>query len=461
MTIRIFFASFAFFIFESSFVFLFWSFFFCICISINDIFANESITQNFRCLYEQHQQNQINQKCVWFVQTKKTQENYLMRKHESKIKNKFKQKTKKTLKQQKKIRLIKKRIEKYTCKRCKHSIKFDNNIKFHEHIRTRHAKKSKTVVSFFLQISKSKFIFSVSSSFSSSQSIISSFFVSSKLVVASLAIFSKKFFETFSEFLSITTSKKSISWTEIVSQSIVASKFSRFSIATFKSMCKSLKNANIVCSFISSRNSSSKHQNIRIQKFYLIVNDLYHMFVEKSNFFNLQRHQMRFSFSKIVDKNNCKFNFIQTRITLYFNATISSVFKTIKFETFLATYVSIKQSNCKSSSRIFRFFSFSMRISFSTFSRFFFVCKHCQKRFVIYRLIDWIMSNVSKIENNEISMRMRYWNFVSFHSILRKYWFFYFEKITTLKKLEHVVCLFVLFVFFFLLIVDRSWFEKT
>ena len=54
-------------------------------------------------------------------------------------------KNKKIDKTKKKIRITTKRIEKYTCKRCKHSIKFDNNIKLHEHIRIRHAKKSKFV----------------------------------------------------------------------------------------------------------------------------------------------------------------------------------------------------------------------------------------------------------------------------------------------------------------------------
>ena len=445
MTTRIFFASLAFFIFESSFAFLFWSFFLCICIFANDIFTNQSITQNFRFLYEQHQQNQISQKCAWFVQTKRAQENYLMWKHESKIKNKLKQKAKKLMKQQKKIRLVKKRTKKYTCRRCK-TIKFDNNIKFHEHIRIRHVKKSKTVVSFFLQISKSIVSFSTFS-VSSFESIIFSSLASSKLIVESLIEFS---FEISSEFLSIATSKKSISWAEIVSRSIVAFKFSRFSIATFKSMCKMLKNANIVCSFTSSRTFTSS-------RFYLIVNDLYHMFVEKSSFFDLQRHQMRFSFSKIVDKNNCKSDFIQTRITSYFHAMILSVFKSIKFEAFASIHVSIKHSIRMSFSRIFRFFSSSMRFFLSKISRSFFVCKHCQERFVIYWFIDWIMSNVSKIENNEILMKQRYWSFVSFRSILKKYWFFYLEKIITLRK--STCCLFVLFAHLLLLIVDR--FEKT
>ena len=419
-------------IIESSLAFLSWSSLLCICISVNDIFANESITQNFRCLYEQHQQNQISQKCAWFVQAKRAQKNYLMRKHESKIKNKLKEKMKQLTKQKKKARLIKKRAEEYTCKRCKHSIKFDNNIKFHEHIRTRHAKKSKfassqSIVSFFTSSQSMIFSFSVSSS----QSIISSFFASSKLIIKSLAT---SFSEISSDFSSAATSRKSISWAKIVSRSVTASKFSRLSIATLKSMCKFSKNANVVCSFASSRTFTSS-------RFYLIVNDLYRMFVEKSSSFDLQSSQNKSLFSRSLEKCNIRSNdFIQTRITSYFNATISFAFKTIKFEAFSAVHASIKQSIRISFSRTFRFSS-SMRFSFSTFSRSFSVCRHCQERSVIYRFIDWVMPNVSKVENNEIFMKMRYWRFASFHSALREYWSsrsHYFEEVKT-------CCLFVLF----------------
>ena len=149
-------------------------------------------------------------------------------------------------------------------------------------------------------------------------------------------------------------------------------------------MYKFSKNANIVCSFNSSR-------TFTLSKFYFIVNDLFRMFVEKSNSFDLQSCYNKSLFSRDFDKcnfkNNCKFNFIQNRITLYFHAMITFVFKSINFEIFSTTYVSMKQSIRISFSRIFRFF-FSMRIFFSTFSRSFFVCKHCQKRFVIYRFID-------------------------------------------------------------------------
>ena len=432
------FASFIF-IFESPFAFLSWSSLLCTCISANDIFTNQSITQDFRFLYEQHQQSQISQKCSWFIQAKKTQESYLMRKHEMKVKSKIKQKAKKLLKQKKKIRITTKRVEEYTCKRCKHSIKFDNNIKFHEHIRIRHVKKSKSVVSLSAQISESLV--------SSFQSITSSSFTSSKIVVESSIIFTS--FEIVSEFLSIATSKKSIFWTEIVSRSVVASKFFRFSIATLKSMCKSLKNANIVCSSISSRIFTSS-------RFYLIVNDLFRMFVEKSSSFDLQTCQNKSLFSRSFDKCNFKnkCDFIQNRITSYFHATISFASKSIKFETFESTHVRESFSRHFSIFHSISFISRSFR--FSRIFRSFSVCRHCQKRFVIYWFIDWVKRNVSKIENNEIFMRMRYWRFASLHSVLRKYWFL-LEKVIILKK--STCCLFVCFArSFSLWIVDR--FEK-
>ena len=159
-------------------------------------------------------------------------------------------------------------------------------------------------------------------------------------------------------------------------------------------MCKFSKNANVVCSFISSRISSSKHQNI--QKFYFIVNDLIRMFVEKSNSFDLQRHQMRSFFSRDFDKCSLanKYDFIQSRITSYFHTTILSVSKSIKFETFESTHVReivSRQFSISQHSISFIFFSsrfVSMCFSFSTFSRSFSVCRHCQRRSVIYRFID-------------------------------------------------------------------------
>ena len=401
----------------SSLAILFWSSLLCIC-----LFANDFRIQDFRSLYHEHMNSSLNHvsRCSWYQQAKKTQESYHLRKHELRMKSKIKQKTKKLLKQQNEIRITAKRAEKYTCKRCK-TIKFDSNIKLHEHIRTRHAKKSKSAQQ------------SIVSSFASSfQSITFSFFTSSKLVVMSLATSS----ELLSESLSIATSRTSISWAKIVARSIVALKFSRLSIATSKSIYNILKKSTINCSLASLTSLRTSTSS----KFYFIVNDLYRMFVEKSSSFDLQRHQMCSFSSKISDKSNC--DLIQTRITSYFNATISFAFKSIKFEAFESTHVRENVSRqfaiSSSISSIFFFFRFS-KIFRSTS-----VCRHCQWRFVIYWSISWIMSTVSRVENAEIFMRMRFSRFVRFRSTLKQYWFFYFERVNTLKKLT--CCLFVCFV---------------
>ena len=119
--------------------FLSFSFVFC-----DHVSENHFMTHDFKTLYSMHLIENIKiLRCNWFTQTKKAQENYHLRKHELKIKNKLKEKMKQLTKQKKKTRLIKKRTKKYTCRRCK-TIKFDNNIKLHEHIRIRHVKKSKS-----------------------------------------------------------------------------------------------------------------------------------------------------------------------------------------------------------------------------------------------------------------------------------------------------------------------------
>ena len=436
-------ASFASFIFEFVLDILSWSSFLCICLD-----ANDSRTQDLRTLYHEHTNSNFISvsRCSWFTQAKKAQENYLMRKHELQMKNKVKQKAKKLLKQQKEVRLIKKRVEEYTCRRCKNSTKFDSNIKLHEHIRTRHAKKSKSVISSAFESKSSTSSRSVIfSSFTSSKLLSLSMFASeivrersestsstsSKLIVMSLATSS-------SEFSSIATSRKSIFWAEIVSRSMIASKFSRFSIATSKSIYNILKKLAVCCSFVSLTSSQASTSS----RFYFIVNDLYHMFVEKSNSFGLQSSQNKSlssrSLGKCNSKSNCKFDFIQSRITSYFHAMILFAFKSIKFEAFESTHARENLSRQFSIFHSISSISFSFR--FSRISRSPFVCRHCQERFVIYWFIDWIMSNVSKVENNEILKEMRYWRFVSFHSVLKEYWFL-LEKIITLGKLEHVVCL--------------------
>ena len=278
----------------------------------------------------------------------------------------------------------------------------------------------------------------LSSSVSSSQSIIFSSFTSSKLL--SLSIFASELVrersESVSSFSSIATSRKSISWAKIVSRSVVASKFFRLSIATLKSMCKSLKNARIACSSISSRTSTSSRS-------YLTVNDLFRMFAEKSKSLDLQSRQNKSLSSRSFDKCNFKsrFELIQIRITSYFNATISSVFISIKFEAFASTHAreilsrqfAISFSISSTSTSLFRF----SKISRSTF-----VCRNCQERSVTHWSNKWIKSSASRVENNEISMRIHSLTirrFARFRSTLEEYWSL-LERVITLRELA--CCLF-------------------
>ncbi|KAG7005111.1 hypothetical protein G7Y79_00021g049780 [Physcia stellaris] len=101
------------------------------------------MTQDLKTLYSMHLNGDVKAlRCSWYVQAKKAQETYHLRKHELQMKSKVKQEAKELLKQQEEARLAKKRAEGYTCRRCK-TAKFDSNTKLHEHIRTRHAKKPK------------------------------------------------------------------------------------------------------------------------------------------------------------------------------------------------------------------------------------------------------------------------------------------------------------------------------
>ena len=405
---------------------------------------NHFMTQDLKTLYSMHlNENVKTLKCNWYVQIKKAQKIYHLRKHEMQMKNKVKQKAKKLLKQQEETRLIKKRAEKYTCRRYKNSTKFDSNIKLHEHIRTRHAKKPKSIVSSFT--SSQSIIFS--SSVSSFQSIISSFSMSSKLIVESSATL---IFEEFSpEFLSVETSKKSIFWAEIASRSIVAFKLSRLPIATPKSMCKPMEKPAVTCppaSLTPLRTPTSKHQGI--QKPYLTVNDLFRMFAGKPSPFGLQRHQMR-SFSprgpgKCSPASKC--GPIQSRITSYFHAATSPASKSAKSEASGPTHArgsvprqfSVSRWPSASPTSFPSRFA-SVRPSFSAFSRPPPVCRHCQGRSATYRPTGWAMPSASRVENNEIPMGMRYWRFAPLHPALGEYWLL-LGGVTTLEKLA--CCLF-------------------
>ena len=154
------------------------------------------------------------------------------------------------------------------CRQCKQSFHFNN--KFHEHIRQHHARKS--IKSFDFRVFTQEFTCKIKEK---------------SAIECSSILFA--------------TSRSQIFSTKIVSQSLL-SKCSNLSIATYKISSKSMKSAAVVCSLIfssiSSFDSVRKHQEFHIQKFYLIVNDLSRMFVEKSKSFDLQQHQNRCRFSQ-------------------------------------------------------------------------------------------------------------------------------------------------------------------
>ena len=100
-------------------------------------------------------------------------------------------------------------------------------------------------------------------------------------------------------------------------------------------------------------------------KFYLTINDLFRIFVEKFKSINLRQHQNHQFFSRIFDIS--KRNFMQMRIIFYFLSIVEST----KFEFFTLMYNSIKQSIRVLFSQISSRLFFSIRFLFST--SFFFV----------------------------------------------------------------------------------------
>ena len=350
-----------------------WSFLLCTC-----LFAGDSRTQDLRSLYHEHTNSSLTSvsRCSWFTQAKRVQEGYLVRKHELEVKHNLKQEAKESLKQKEEVRIAAKRAEKYTCRRCKHSARFDSNIKLHEHIRTRHAKKPKSKSAEQSVVSPSTL------SASSPESVIFSP-LSPKLLSLSMLTpeIVRERSESVSPTPSVATPKKSIFWAEIASRPIVAPKPSRLPIATPKSVCKSSENASIACPPTPPRTPTPSRP-------YLTVDDLFRMFAGKPSPFGLQRHQMR-SFSprgpgKCSPASKC--GPIQSRITSYFHAVATPASKSAKSEAFGSAHARGSLPRQFSISHSASPTSFPFR--FPRVSRSPPVCRHCQGRSAIYRSTD-------------------------------------------------------------------------
>ena len=211
--------------------------------------------------------NQTIQQCIQIVlqsmkqifSSKQTKQTQLIKKQEQNDEN-FRAKQARLIQQQiekkrqktEKVRIAKKqeeiRLTIFACKRC--FVKYSNNIKFHEHIRDHHAKKSKSVVSnsiisFFILFHSTIFLFDTSNqvfTFTTfSQSIValsftSSFSFSQSIIVFDISKRNLMQMRIIFYFLSFSKSTKFEIFTlmyDSIKQSIRVS-FSRFSYHSFR-----------------------------------------------------------------------------------------------------------------------------------------------------------------------------------------------------------------------------------
>ena len=376
----------------------FWFLFLCHCFDIYDFAFDMIVFTNSKRLYEIHRHTLKScSRCQWFLQVQQiretqieqihqvakqqhwhnvdvqTMKRYMQQKQEQKIEQARLIKQQQQIEQKlfEKIRITKIKAEAFACKRC--FAKYFNNIKFHEHIRDHHAKRSKFDVS-------SIFIVSLSTS---SHSIIFSFDTSNFVITSksqqTIVILSN---------ISSSTSFHSIISSPFTSKRIfssISSKRSSLSNSASEFVSKRSKNASL-CSltfsstfaFMRSTFSFIKSIFVTFTKLYLTIIDLFNMFVEKFMKTKLFSNQNN-SFSSDISALR------QARITFYFLSIFAS--KSTKFEVVTAMHDSMKQSIRATSSRSsFRssFFSFSTRFSFSTTFYFSFVCWHCQASLAIY-----------------------------------------------------------------------------
>ena len=329
-----------------------------------------------------------NQKCAsyhensWRIHVQKSSRCFLIIRFLTNLK---KRKQTRIAKKQKEIRLTI-----FACRRC--FVKFSSNTKFHQHVQNHHQKSTK----FANEIAKftsnefaaitSKSMIAMSTFFSTFKAEFATFTSNESTLMLTLStnqsnsIFDNSF-SMISFATSIATSRKQIFWIEIISRSVIASKFSRFSIFTSKIISKSLKIASVICSSISSsifsQKSISKHQH---QKFYLTIDDLFEIFAKKRTKSNLS-HIKKIEFSSKISR--------QLKIIFYFKSaanqsiSISQDSKTSNSRS-LNQFMSAKMSRVKFTHFIENVSEKSIVLSYKT-STFF------------YRLFSSSVSKISSI----------------------------------------------------------------
>ena len=207
---------------------------------------------------------------------------------------------------------------KVICKHCEQDFNFKN--KLHDHIREQHTQKSNLRVfapESAYKIKKKSTVICSSVSFASFASLI--FLATSKSIFCSASI---------SESVSSKNSHLSIATLDITSKQTKIAAMLITRDFTSKRVKIAAFNCSLTFSISFSRTLVSKHQ-----KSYLIIDDLVHMFREKSKSFDLHSHQKRRSFSRNSD------TFYQSRIIVYFLSAVNQ--KT-------SISQSLKSSNSKS-----------------------------------------------------------------------------------------------------------------
>ena len=195
-----------------------------------------------------------------------------------------------------KNRITKKKAEIFSCKRC--SVKFSSNIKLHEHVRTKHAKKSSAISATIALFTS--FIFS---------------FISS---VMSTAITSHA--------TTFTTSRNSISWAEIASRSKSFTIFLRISRFIALSTSSFSFHLSSILQFFNSVNNITRSFFITASfatsmKSYFSMQDLYIRFHEKFRFLSFFTMQKHLSFASFSEQS---MRIRQMRIISYFKSAIDS-----------------------------------------------------------------------------------------------------------------------------------------
>ena len=287
------------------------------------------------------------------------------------------------------VRIAKKqeevRLTIFACKRC--FVKYFNNIKFHEHIRDHHAKKSKSVVSnsiTFSSISFHSIIFLLDTS--------NQVFISTTSSQSIVALSSTSFFLSFQSIIVLSNFSSNILSSVSSNRSLLSNFASEF-------VFKRSESASSIFSqkFVTMRSTSLFKSIFKTSsKFYLTIDDLFRMFVEKFKSIDLQQHQKHQFSSRVFDTS--KRDLMKMRIIFYF----LSISKSTKFEIFTSMYDSIKQSIRVSFSR-------SSYYSFRSFFRFDFCFRQVSISFLFVDVVKNFSSFVYlAIELISLRQELRY-----------------------------------------------------